>query len=106
LAKKSINFGANMTETTKSYYLSYSGVRLPLKLTSPIEAGELENRNTYIVAHHDSQGRLVELVRMVYGEEELRHLYQYHDNDHLKQAEITMGGETRVLDFDEEGKPA
>ena len=94
-----------MTNTTESYFLSYSGVRLPLKLTSPLAVDELENRNTYIIARHDA-GRLVEVIRMVYGDTELRHLYQYHDNGALKQAEITMGGETRVLDFDEEGKPA
>ncbi len=95
-----------MTNTTESYFLSYSGVRLPLKLTSPIEAEELDNRNTYIVARHDDKGRLVRVTRMVYGDTELEHNYQYHDNGALRQAEITMGGETRVLAFDEAGKPA
>lgn len=86
------------------YFLSYSGIRLPLKLTSPIGADELKNRNTYLVARYDEQDRLIQVTRMVYGDAELEHSYEYQSNGNLKQAEITIGGETQVIEFDEQGR--
>ena len=35
------------------YFLSYSGVSLPLRLVSPLAASELQNRNTYFRAVYD-----------------------------------------------------
>ena len=53
------------------YFLSYSGVGLPLKLVSPLAASELQNRNTYFRAVYDEAGRLVSCEKLVYGEVEL-----------------------------------
>jgi len=41
---------------------------------------------------------------VVYGEVELQHRYEYHDNGSLKQAEITEADESRVMRFDEQGQ--
>jgi hypothetical protein len=57
------------------YFLSYSGVSLPLRLVSPLAANELQNRNTYFRAVYDEADRLVSCEKLVYGEVELTHLY-------------------------------
>lgn len=38
---------------TFKYYLSYSGVKLPLNMVSPIGSDALENRNAYFRAGFD-----------------------------------------------------
>ena len=84
------------------YFVTYSGVRLPLKLTQPLEASELGHRNTYFRAWFDAQERMTGFQKMVYGEVELEHRYQYHANGALKQAEIVDAeGEVNVLAFDD-----
>ena len=86
------------------YYVTYSGVKLPLKLVNPLEAADVANRNTYFRAWYDEHERMVRCEKVVYGEVELQHRYEYHDNGSLKQAEITeTGDEPRVMRFDEQG---
>jgi hypothetical protein len=92
-------------ETCK-HFLSYSGVRLPLKLVNPLEPGEIENRNTFYRGYFDSEERLLRLEKVVYGEVEVEHRYCYYDHGILKQAEITMDDETNVINYDEQGQPA
>ena len=88
-------------EDTWRYFATYSGVRLPLRLVTPIEAAALSNRNTFIRARFDDAGRLLECEKLVYGEVELIHRYEYDADGVLRQAEITMlDEETRVLQFD------
>jgi hypothetical protein len=79
------------------YFTTYSGVKLPLRLVNPLEEAELENRNTYIRASFDECGRIISLEKMVYGEIELAHRYEYDENGALTTAHITMDGETTVL---------
>lgn len=87
------------------YYVTYSGVKLPLKLVNPLEEADIANRNTYFRAHFDERGRMVLCQKMVYGEVELQHRYEYHDNGNLKLAEITEAAdESRVMCFDEQGQ--
>jgi hypothetical protein len=88
------------------YFLSYSGVKLPLNLVSPLAATELENRNTYFRAVFDGANRLVSCQKIVYGEIELAHYYEYADSGLLSRARISMGDddETELL-FDENGSP-
>ncbi len=45
------------------YFLSYTGIKLPLKLTSPLERSEIENRNTYFGANFDTEDRLVPFIK-------------------------------------------
>jgi hypothetical protein len=89
------------------YFITYSGIKLPLKLVTPLAAAELQNRNTYYRACFDEQERLTLCQQLVYGEIELQHCYSYHGNGVLKRAEITdADGEVNVLEFDENGQPA
>ncbi|GAB2188762.1 DUF6156 family protein [Sessilibacter sp. MAH2] len=82
----------------EKYFLSYSGVRLPLKLVSPIESESIENRNTYFVASFNDSGLLLQVVKKVYGEVELRHEYSYDDQGQLLEAKITnLDGEVQVV---------
>lgn len=91
-----------MTDTTLSrYFITYSGVTLPLRLVSEIQATELDNRNTYFRGDYDAAERLVTLEKRVYGEVELRHRYRYADDGRLAWAEITdADGEVTELTFD------
>jgi hypothetical protein len=81
------------------YFVTYSGVKLPLRLVNPLEEAELENRNTYIRAEFDEAGRAVRVEKLVYGEIELSHLYEYREGGTLKTAYISMDGETTVFNL-------
>jgi len=87
------------------YFLSYSGVKLPLNLVSPLEPGELDNRNTYIRAAYDAEDRLVRCEKIVYGEIELKHVYEYDAQGVLRRAVIDMDEDSSELLFDETGAP-
>lgn len=92
------------TASAPRYFLTYSGVSLPLNLVNELEPEQIGHRNTYFLGHFDTNQRLVGLQKMVYGEVEMEHRYAYHDNGNLKRAEITDAeGELNVLDFDEHG---
>jgi hypothetical protein len=86
------------------YFLSYSGVRLPLNLVSPIPAEALENRNTYFRAGYDADGRILFCEKLVYGEVELRHDYEYQADGALSRARVDMSGEETEITFDAEGR--
>jgi hypothetical protein len=92
------------TQRRFEYFLTYSGVKLPLNLVSPIAADALENRNTYIRAGFDADGRLVSCEKVVYGEVELRHDYDYRPDGYLARARISMDDEETEIVFDENGR--
>jgi hypothetical protein len=86
------------------YFLSYSGVKLPLQPITELEPAQLEHRNTFFRAYYDGEARLVCLQKVVYGEIELDHRYAYHANGRLSRAEITdADGEVTTLEYDENG---
>lgn len=86
------------------YFVTYSGVKLPFKLCQPLEATSLGNRNTYFRAWFDAQDRITGFQKMVYGEVELEHRYEYCASGMLESAEIVDAeGEVTVLHFDESG---
>ena len=95
-----------MEETQQEcrYFITYSGVKLPLNLVNPVEEDALSNRNTFIRAFFDTAGALTGFDKLVYGEVELAHRYEYHPNGVLKLARIMMLEEDPVeLTFDEQG---
>jgi hypothetical protein len=100
--------GVTAAETQESrYFVSYSGVRLPFKLINAIPAESLTHRNTFIRAYFDANGLLTGFDKLVYGEVELAHRYEYHENGVLRRAEIAMSGEESVvLSFNEAGAPS
>jgi Family of unknown function (DUF6156) len=88
------------------FFVSYSGVKLPFNLVNPIAPDMLSHRYTFIRAYFDKAGKLSGFDKVVYGEVELSHRYQYHDNGALKRAEIVMlDEEPAALDFDEAAVP-
>lgn len=96
----------NLEDLVSRYFISYSGVKLPLKLVNEIDEGGLDNRNTFFKGYYDERNRLVRCEKLVYGETELLHSYEYDENDVLRQAEITdADGELTLLTFDEQGQP-
>jgi hypothetical protein len=87
------------------YFLTYSGVKLPLKLTSELQENETENRNTYFRAAYDERGQMVLCQKLVYGELEMEHRYRYYSSGALEEAEITMDGEkSRQIRFADSGE--
>ena len=86
------------------YFVTYSGVKLPLKLCQPLEEGALSNRNTFFQAWFDAQDRITSLQKVVYGEIEMVHRYEYYENSALRMAEIVdADGNLTVMCFDESG---
>lgn len=85
------------------YFVSYTGVKLPVKLVNPLEVVDLSNRNTFIRASFDAAGRLLGFEKMVYGDIEISHLYEYDEAGVLRRAEIFMDEETTEMRFDENG---
>ena len=86
------------------FFVSYSGVKLPFNLVNAIPAEGLSNRNTFIRAYFDQAGMLGGFDKVVYGEVELSHRYEYHGNGQLRRAEIIMlDEEPAALNFDETG---
>ncbi len=90
------------SESKLQYFLTYSGVKLPLKLVSPLNPDAVQNRNTYFTASFDSFDRIVSCRKIVYGEVEFEHRYAYHADGSLQRAEITEEDETRVIEFPEQ----
>lgn len=76
-----------------SYFTTYTGVRLPLKLLNPLSADEVQNRNTYFSAYYNEAEELIAIQKLVYGEVELTHRYDYHPDGTLRRAEITEAGD-------------
>ena len=83
------------------HYISYSGVDLPLKLVSPVEEEGLEHRITFFRGYYADNDQLMAVEKVVYGEIEFEHHYQYHDDGRLKLVElIEADEEPRVMQFD------
>jgi hypothetical protein len=91
-------------QTEFRYFVSYSGVKLPLKLVNEITEDSLNNRNTYYRSCFDAQERMLLCQKIVYGEIESEHRYQYYDGGGLKSAQITEDDEVREIYFNESGE--
>jgi hypothetical protein len=89
------------SQLTRRYFVSYSGIKLPLKLVNEITEQSLHNRNTYFCGHFDADNKLLRCQKIVYGEVESEHVYTYYANSSLKLAQITEDDETRELHFPE-----
>ena len=85
-------------------FVSYSGVKLPLKLVNEITEDSLNNRNTYYRSRFDGQDRMLLCQKIVYGEVESEHQYQYYESGVLKSAQITEDDELREVHFNESGE--
>ena len=88
------------------YFVSYSGIKLPLKLVNEITKDSLTNRNTYFRASFDALDRMQLCQKIVYGEVESEHQYHYYDNGALKSAQITEDDEVREIHFNASGEMA
>jgi hypothetical protein len=88
-------------QETCRYFVTYSGIKLPLKLCQPLEETALSNRNTFFRAWFDGQDRITAFQKMVYGEVEMEHRYKYYENGALEWAEVVDAeGEVTVVSFD------
>ncbi len=85
------------------YFISYSGITLPLKLVNEIK-DDVEKRISYFIAYY-SNNLLLKIEKMVYGEIEFTHDYSYDDCGKISRAIITEEDEEpRTMIFDEQGQ--
>jgi hypothetical protein len=73
------------------YFLSYSGVQLPLQLVEELQESALKNRNTWFCADYDDAGRVIRIEKIVYGEVEMTHVYKYDSTGRLSEATVLSG---------------
>lgn len=87
------------------FYTSYTGVSLPLNLTNQLDKTDLDNRITYYIGYYDDMDKLIKLEKVVYGEIEFSHLYEYSENNAIAKAVLTdEDDEKRTLVFDQNGQ--
>lgn len=86
------------------YFVSYSGIKLPLKLVNEITEASLNNRNTYYRGYFDAQNKMLCCQKVVYDEVESEHYYQYDAGGALQHAQITEDDEVREIDFNALGE--
>ena len=91
-------------QTECRYFTSYSGINLPLKLVNETKETGLNNRNTYYRGYFNPRNKMLLCQKVVYGEVESEHQYQYYDNGVLKHAQITEDDEVREIHFNESGE--
>jgi len=86
------------------HFLTYTGVKLPLRLLNPLEEADIANRNTYFRAYYDEQDRMLVCQKVVYGEIEFEHRYDYYAGGTLRCAEILESeDDSKIMCFDEQG---
>jgi hypothetical protein len=94
----------NKSNLEARYFISYSGLSLPLNLVNELQDG-LEQRITYFIGYYDSNDQLVKVEKMVYDEIEFTHEYSYDGTGKIAKAVITEEDEaSRILIFDEQGQ--
>lgn len=86
------------TQDTCRYFSTYSGVKLPFKLSQELAPAAIENRNTFFKGFFDAADRMTGFQKIVYGEVEMEHHYFFDETGALKTAEITNeDGEKTVI---------
>lgn len=81
------------------YFISYSGVKLPLNLVNEISLEQLHNRNTFYRAAYNEHGRMIVCQKVIYSEVDTQHEYEYDADGKLIFARVTEGDEVRELKF-------
>lgn len=93
-----------MTDTALAcrHFTSYSGVSLPLKLVGELDEAELGNRNTFFRGFYNEDEVLMRCEKVVYGEIEMTHVYEYEEG-RLRKATIIPcdeDEEAEIIEFD------
>lgn len=81
------------------YFVTYSGVKLPLKLVNELDEAGLNNRNTFYRGYFDTNDNLILCQKIVYGEVESEHKYTYGTDGSIQHARITEGDEVQEINF-------
>jgi hypothetical protein len=88
----------------RRYFTSYTGVTLPLTLVTELDAGGVERRITCFRGYYDGHGQLIRVEKVVYGEIEFTHQYDYAADGSICKAVLTEDDEEpRTLVFDDQG---
>ena len=71
---------------SQRYFVSYTGVKLPLRLINELDARSLDQRITYFTGYYNNKNQLMIIEKVVYGEIEFSHHYEYDENGKLIKA--------------------
>lgn len=94
----------NKKELQCRYFTSYIGVKLPLKLVNELDGTGIDKRITYFTGYYDEEERVKIIEKVVYGEIEFSHHYEYNADDELEKAILVEDDELpRTLMFDDQG---
>jgi len=73
-------------------------------LVNELDAVGIEKRITYFAGYYDEKGCIKIIEKIVYGEIEFSHHYEYTDDGELEKAILVEDDELpRTLVFDEQG---
>jgi len=88
-----------MSDLTCRYFTTYSGIKLPFRLTAELSEEEIHNRNTFFRGWFDAAGVMHSFQKVVYGEIEQEHRYTFGEEGALIRAEIVdEAGEVTVVE--------
>jgi len=86
------------------YFTAYSGIKFPLKLVNELDNASLQRRITYFKGYYQDNGLILKLEKVVYGEVEFTHQYDYYPDGTLRKLMLIEGEEKpRILLFDRQG---
>jgi len=88
------------------YFVSYTGLKLPFKFVNEISDQDLGLRNTYFKAFFEDDV-LLSFQKIVYGEVEYEHQYDYYNDGTIKQAKIAEfdSDDIRIIAYNDQGTP-
>lgn len=91
---------------TTRHFVTYSGVKLPLNLNSELTEAEVHNRITFFRAGYNAAEQMLKVEKVVYGEIESFHEYEYYPSGALQQARVVSVAEetSTLMQYDEDGK--
>lgn len=96
----------NKQRLRRRYFISYTGVQLPLKLVNKLDRKGVDKRITYFTGYYDDNECLKIIEKVVYGEIEFSHHYEYGEDGILIKAIMIENDELpRSLMFNKLGEP-
>jgi hypothetical protein len=87
------------------YYESFSGYDIPFRPVGELTPENAKSRDSYYIAHFNSDGKIVSFEKILYGKKEFSDLYIYNDGGIIERRELTnASGEVVIKFFDANGK--
>lgn len=87
------------------YYESFSGYEIPFRPVGELTPDNAKSRDSYYIAHFNSEGKIISFEKFLYGKKEFSDLYIYNSSGSIERRELTNAfGEIAINYFDKSGK--